>query len=214
MQLGFLLNREVEEEEQVVFLPKSHLSCVHLCQWGRILNLPLTSPHFPLLCSEDLEAMGQGSCPACLPSSSLHRPLRLLLPLTPSLRLLCLKVTEIFLSVAKLNMCFFIGLPSSQPSAPWQQHQTPPTTSNTTPTEPRNMLELIRQELQTELDTYGITDPLEVEFGTTVRRLMDSCTKDSIAVSTSEIKGCHVRTVSVSLSVWEELDSLSFSLTG
>lgn len=77
-----------------------------------------------------------------------------------------------------------LGLPSSQPNASWLQQQTPPTTTKATPAGPTHMLELIRQELQTELDTYGVTDPLEVEFSTAVRRLMDSCTKDSIAVST------------------------------
>lgn len=116
----------------------------------------------------------------------------------------------------KLSVCFFVGLPSSEPNAPWQQHQAPPTTSNATPSGPHNMLELIRQELQTELDTYGVTDPMEVEFSATVRRLMDSCTKDSIAVSTKEVKGRVVCTgfLSVSLSVWQELDTLSFTLTG
>lgn len=103
--------------------------------------------------------------------------------------------------MAELNVCFFVGLPSSEPNAPWSQHQTPPTTSNATPTGPHNMLELIRQELQTELDTYGVTDPLEVEFSATVRRLMDSCTKDSIAVSTPEVKGCDVCTGFLSVSL-------------
>ena len=72
--------------------------------------------------------------------------------------------------------------PSLMLSTP-PQHQAPPPGNQTTPTGPSHSLQLIRQELQTELDTYGVTDPLEVEFNTNVKRLMDSCSKDSIAVS-------------------------------
>ena len=74
----------------------------------------------------------------------------------------------------------------SQPqsvNAPWKQHQAPPTNSQTTPTAPTHQLQLVREELQKELEIYGITDPMEVEFGKVVKQLMDSCTKDSIAVS-------------------------------
>ena len=71
--------------------------------------------------------------------------------------------------------------PSS--NAPWQQHQAPPTKVQAPPSGPTHQLHLVRQELQKELENYGITDPMEVEFGNVVRQLMGSCTKDSIAVS-------------------------------
>jgi calcium homeostasis ER protein len=76
--------------------------------------------------------------------------------------------------------------PSLMLSTP-PQHQAPPPGNQTTPTGPSHSLQLIRQELQTELDTYGVTDPLEVEFSTNVKRLMDSCSKDSIASGKSWI---------------------------
>lgn len=105
--VGSLLNQELVVEEEVEFLPKSHLSCHHLCLWGRILNLPLPFPRSPLPCSEDLEAMDPDSCPASPPSSSLHLALQLALHLvlqqvlqlvlhhTASLHHSCLKVMEL-----------------------------------------------------------------------------------------------------------------------
>lgn len=90
-------------------------------------------------------------------------------------------------------------------NAPWQQHQAPPTnsqappitTTKTTPTVPTHQLKLVRQELQKELDTYSITDPMELEFGNVVKHLMESCTKDSIAVSsTGYIRMCFLNYVS------------------
>ena len=66
-------------------------------------------------------------------------------------------------------------------NAPWQQ-QAPPPTTQAPPTGPTSQLQLVRQELQKEIEVYGVTDQMEIEFGSVVKRLMESCTKDSIAV--------------------------------
>ena len=44
-------------------------------------------------------------------------------------------------------------------------------------------LQQVRQEQQTALDQSGPIDSLEEEFTRTVKPLMNSCTKDAIAVS-------------------------------
>ena len=67
------------------------------------------------------------------------------------------------------------GLSGLPPSQSWPTKATP--TSHT------HSLESAHLELQMELDKFGITDPLEKEFGNVVKKLMDSCSKDSIAVS-------------------------------
>ena len=75
-----------------------------------------------------------------------------------------------------------LSLMASNP--PWQQqHQAPPPNKQAPPTGPTHQLQLVCQELQKEIETYGVTDPMELEFGSVVKRLMESCTKDSIAVS-------------------------------
>lgn len=76
-------------------------------------------------------------------------------------------------------------------NTPWEQ--APPTTTqvqttssghaHSKPTNHTLQLRLVRQELQKELDTYGITDPLEIEFSSAVKKLMETGSKDSIAVS-------------------------------
>jgi calcium homeostasis ER protein len=73
-----------------------------------------------------------------------------------------------------------LSLMASNPT--WQQqHQAPPPTNQAPPTGPTHQLQLVCQELQKEIEMYGVTDPMEVEFGSVVKRLMESCTKDSIA---------------------------------
>lgn len=61
---------------------------------------------------------------------------------------------------------------------------------------------------QALLQQQGINDPLEVEFSNVVQPIMDSCTKDSISVSTSmyTVQECPIVAFHVFASGWQELD--------
>ena len=65
---------------------------------------------------------------------------------------------------------------------PWKS-QAPPPSSQAPPTGPSHQLSMVRRELQKEIETYGVIDPMEREFGSVVKGLMESCTKDLISVS-------------------------------
>ena len=56
---------------------------------------------------------------------------------------------------------------------------------------------------QIVLKGMGVTDPLEQEFGEVVKPLMDSCTKEAIAVSCSVLSDVRV---SLSSTEWEGMD--------
>ncbi len=75
------------------------------------------------------------------------------------------------------------------PQAWAQQPQAPPTG--------KELLQLLKQGKGIEQDSFdkGVTDPLEMDFSAVVRPVMESCKKDSIAVSHPRMTLCNSLTV-------------------
>jgi len=66
----------------------------------------------------------------------------------------------------------------AQPTPPWLQKQQQQAQQGVV-----KQLKQMKVQEQAALQQHGINDPLEIEFSAVVRPIMESCTKDSIAVS-------------------------------
>lgn len=81
-------------------------------------------------------------------------------------------------------------LASAQSTPPWKQQQQPlqlaQNQTQTALTADQSLVQTLNNnklQEQAILQSSGITDPLEKEFGFVVKSVMDTCSKESIAVS-------------------------------
>ncbi len=69
------------------------------------------------------------------------------------------------------------------PSEPWLQSKYPPSSMHDQSRGLIQQLERTRLQEQAVLQQQGIVDPLETEFTAVVEPILETCTKESIAVS-------------------------------